>query len=455
MVALGTNWDYAKDTIFHIVSILWLIYGELRLIVAIFDIANEIDQPIPCLQVPVENARQSVILSHCEWKDDVDGGSYVIPYDAWSAERFWFDFIGVNIAISFAIVSFLFLIGLVLGYRHLFSLENADERHAFEARLDYARNFYTLMTTTITFNFFFLYSTVLNKLIAFGAWERQYAVHTAQGLYSEGAAAATDVNSWTDVFQPDFGAIFDLSTPERDAPLYLGSYVKNVAVFTAMTLMKNIYIVMITAITDDMHIVSFFLNTPFALAVIAFCFVPYLAAMYCWKCIELSNALEFNFEFDHLTKTATFGGILFGISFQPQLFSSWVMPSIVSARIKWDVYVKGLKENGNEPEVFDLTFFQDVFLALARKHSLCHLCTFITQGITGLSCLGWAAYEVDDESAIESFWLLAGFTMAGACGSCALGACRSMGMIGPDPDEKVGWTLWRVVDTIAGRLDLG
>jgi hypothetical protein len=433
MVALGSKWDYAKDIIFHMLTIVWLIYGESKLIVAIFEIASEIDKPIPCLQVPIESARQSLIRDHCEWNDDVNNGSYVIPYDTWSAERVWFDFFGINMAIGFAIYSVVVLIVLMYSYCIMSTMEKEEDRHKLETFIDFFRNLYTLLISMLTLNFFFLYATVLNKLIAFGAWERVYAGQVAQGMYGEGTTAVADVSSWTDMFQPDFGAVFDFNVPERGNPLYLGLYVKGIAVFTVMTLIKNIYIVVVTAITDDMHIVSFLLNTPFALTVIAFFFVPYLAAMYCWRCIELSNAMEFNFEFDHFMKTATFGGILFGIHFQPQMFLSWMLPSILAARTTWDDYVEKLKEKEEEPGVFDLTFFHEFFLELARR-SLAPVCTFVLQGTIGLSCLGWAAYEVDDEGAIESFWLLAWCTMAGALCSCALQACKRM-CIAPDGAE--------------------
>jgi len=229
-----------------------------------------------------------------------------------------------------------------------------------------------------------------------------------------------DTDSWTDIFSPNFDALFEFVEPEKTDPLYLGNLVKNVSVFTMMTLIKNIYLVMVSSIVDDLHIVSVLFATPFALLAICATYVPYGAALFCWKNIEYVNAMDFNFEFDHRIRTATFGGIFFGIQVLPQLLLTWVMPALMYGKEKWDVYVKEMKKppNEQEPDLWDMTFWKQTckFLIVNSNQPVGQ---YLVQGVIGLSCFGWAARDSGDEYAMSAYWLLLACTLSGAVVSCS------------------------------------
>lgn len=451
MVALGTKTDYAKDMLFHLASIAWMMYGESKILATVFDIADEIDKPIACgvdvaaiapfmtegtvngsnmtINTTVLNAtlpamterlrRQLVIKDHCELHD----GTYFIPSVSWAAERFWFDFFGIAFAISFALYSCGFIGYSVHGYWKLFFTEKSDaDMHKRESKLDHFRGRYMVQISMLSFSFFLLYAAVLNKLTAFGVWERDSVAAVVSSKYSQAKDANVDTDNWADLFQPSLDALFKFEVPDSSDPLFLGTLVKNLAVYTSMTLFKNLYLATVASISDDLHVVSLILATPVAVLAIGLFFVPYLAALFCWKNVELANAMDFTFEFDHRMRVATLGGLIFGIQALPNLFLLWAMPAVLYGKKQWDDLVFNKKSQHEQPRMADMTFWKESFKKLVTTAHMALLYYFV-QGTIGLACLGWAAWDADDSYAKAAYWIVFGCSMVGlviSCGLCGL-----------------------------------
>jgi len=465
MVALGTATDYFKDVFFLVLSTIWMVYGTSQILAAVFEIAAEIDKPVKCgvdvaAIAPFMNVsgmqllpvlapairRQLIIKDNCELR----GGEYFIPYDIWSAERLWFDVMGISACIAFGSSTLGFLVAIVKSCKELFwdkdkPNESGDTEeirmHKLQTSLDHKNGSFMLSNSTVCFAFLFIYGTVLNKLTAFGVWERTKVASVAQSKFSVAQEAVLDTGSWTDLFTPNLDELFTFDKPDTSHPQYLGTYVHNLAVFTVMTLFKNIYLAVVTAISDDLHIVSLLFVTPFAVAVIAFFYIPWLACIYCFKNIDLVNSMNFVFEFDDRLRTAFFGGCLFGINHLPTMFGMWIMPACLAGKRKWDEFVQKMQnEGGSSPALFDCTFWKETCKFLILNSPLVvYLYTFF--GTIGLACLGWAAYDSDDSFAKEAYGMVLGFTLTGFVLVVVCLALRMSGRVPLDNVEPMFFTV--------------
>lgn len=405
MVGYGFKMDYIKDMIFNILNLLWFIYGEAQVVSSIFVIAGKLDQPIACLQTN-RTAHEMEILDHCELHD----GTYYIPADTWSTERGWFSFVGWCGAIGFGLSSMVFLGWSSHLYYVILKTSNENKRHETQTRLENARSQYVIYVSTLSINVLYLYSSVINKLAAFGMWSHISATSVMNSKIDMAVEASLEKDNWDEAFVPDLSELWKYEVPMD--PNNLGQLVHNVTVFCVLTMLKNVMYAFIISFTDDLHVISLvFAVVPSGLIVL-FTWVPYLASFYCFHEIMDYYAQDFDFSFNSDLKTACFGGIMFGMGMLVQI-SSLANSAIQTANAAYENDLKKKrKESGDDtydPEVFDCTWCKLVCtLTQAFSFPACFIAGL--GGIIGLSCLGSVVQSLDRGG--ESFRLI-----------CVLWAC--------------------------------
>jgi len=452
MVSLGFKIDYVKDMIFNLINLGWMIWGEITIFVSHFAIADMIDVPIKCV-FDESTPRGREIQSHCK---SVEGVGYVIPQQTFESERFWFDFLGTNgawimsaytlVLFGWFLVNYCILLGvnwtkkphtlvlfgrildvdgweerlkekkdtmakkmswipkkIVAWFPDIIVVPSFNSQYSCQLNMDIARSWYFLIISYLSFNFFFLYARLLNKLSAFGVWQHVGAMTEVEAKLEVGVDEIQNViqdvqHSDFESLMPDFSVLFALRLPtDTEDPQYIGEYIHFFVIFVVITLTKNLFMATVTSLTDDLHIISLFVTGIPAFILIWLFLVPYLSALYVFKNVDYYYSMRFEFDFGHVPQTALYGGIIFGgFSILPGFYQI-ALGSLNKATAEYDTELQTELEDNRH---FDPSFPNKMYFAKAVDKWKAYaawtlLATCGIAGIIGLSCLCYAANQVD------------------------------------------------------------
>jgi len=443
MVARGLKTDYYKDIIFQVLGLAWLIWGETKIILTNFDLANQLKQPIKCgvdtgllatygFHHNTSNTTTTAITTNTTLPDqitamlrirdqcDYKGGVYYIPERVWGAENVIFVVLNYVFLVFFALYSCFFLTFSTYLYgKIILYTDNGPECHMEQQKVDTFRSVYMTAISLLTYVFFFIYAVSLNKLTAFGLWHKNTVTGVAQAQLGTAVDQTVDIHSWEDLFSPDFSALLTLEVPEEGDEQFLGQYIHNTCLFCVMTLMKNVYFSVVYDITSDLNIVTLLFSSIPAVFIIMTAFMPLLSSLYIFYNVHYVYAMAFDFSFNHVLRTTVFGGILYGMAQVPFLFTGWITPALAKAGMVHEVYVDELakREEGKEPGLFDCTYW-NVLRYILGKTSWCPTFCHLFSGIVGLSCIGYAVSQANTEANMQPFFVTLGTWAAGLCLSC-------------------------------------